>query len=119
VLGWRLKGASATDGAPFYGLPFVWMRGISAMRYQGEAVAQVETEARWRVKGPWHLVGFVGYGDTWSDLEGFETGDLILAGGAGLRFDIAPRLGFMTGIDVARGPSQWAFYLQFGHAWTR
>ena len=117
VVGWRVRGKTVTDGAPFYGLPFVWMRGISAMRYQGEAIAQAETEVRWTVKGPWNLVGFVGYGDTWSDIPAIDAEDTILAGGVGFRVNIAPLLGFMTGIDVARGPEDTAVYLQFGHAW--
>jgi hypothetical protein len=117
VVGWRAKG-TATDGhVPFYGLPFVYMRGIPAMRYQGDSVAQIETEVRWDIKGPWSIVGFVGYGNTWSDLPGGDTEDLIFAGGAGVRVNIAPKLGFRTGIDIARGPEEWAIYLQFGQAW--
>ena len=45
-----------------------------------------------------------------------ETCGLYL-GGVGFRFNIAPKLKFRTGIDVARGPEEWAIYLQFGHAW--
>ena len=40
------------------------------------------------------------------------------SGGGGFRYLIARQLGFQTGIDVARGPEEWAFYLQFGSAWV-
>ena len=116
-MGWRAKGAATDGDTPFWALPFVWMRGIPAMRYQGDSVAQIETEARWDFKGPWSLVGFLGYGQTWSDRLIFDTDDQILAGGAGIRVNIAPKLKFRTGIDIARGPEEWAIYLQFGHAW--
>lgn len=26
-------------------------------------------------------------------------------------------LGLLSGVDVARGPEQWAFYIQVGQAW--
>jgi hypothetical protein len=117
VVGWRAKGEAINGDPPFYSLPFVWMRGIPAMRYQGDTVAQVETEVRWTIKGPWNLVGFVGYGNTWSDNPSLDSDDLILSGGAGVRIEIARKLGFMTGIDIARGPEEWAVYLQFGQAW--
>jgi hypothetical protein len=82
-----------------------------------DSVAQIETEARWDFKGPWSLVDFLGYGQTWSDVPVLDSDDLILAGGAGFRVNIAPKLNFRTGIDIARGPEEWTIYLQFGHAW--
>jgi hypothetical protein len=31
-----------------------------------------------------------------------------------------PAIGYsVAGADVARGPEQWAFYVQFGSAWMR
>lgn len=117
VLGWRVKGSTVDGDAPFWALPFVFMRGIPAMRYQGDSMAQIETEARWDFKGPWSMVFFAGYGDTWTEIPLGKTDDLILAGGTGIRFNIAPKLKFRTGIDIARGPEEWTIYLQFGHAW--
>jgi hypothetical protein len=40
------------------------------------------------------------------------------AGGAGFRYLIARQLGFLTGIDIARGPEEWAFYIQVGSSWA-
>ena len=36
--------------------------------------------------------------------------------GGGFRYLIARRLGLKTGIDIPRGPEEWAFYLQVGSA---
>ena len=47
VLGVRGKVDTVTGDTPFYVVPFIDMRGIPVLRYQGEATAVVETEARW------------------------------------------------------------------------
>ena len=39
--------------------------------------------------------------------------------GAGVRYLIAKELGLRFGIDVARGPEDWAFYIVTGDAWFR
>jgi hypothetical protein len=28
-------------------------------------------------------------------------------------------LGLLAGVDIARGPEEWAFYIQVGQAWGR
>jgi hypothetical protein len=40
-----------------------------------------------------------------------------LAGGGGFRYLLARKLGLQTGIDVARGPEETAFYIQVGSSW--
>lgn len=35
----------------------------------------------------------------------------------GLRYFIARRFGAHVGFDIAKGPEDTVFYLQFGHAW--
>ena len=39
--------------------------------------------------------------------------------GGGFRYLVARRLGLKAGIDIARGPEEWAFYIQVGSAWLR
>jgi hypothetical protein len=39
--------------------------------------------------------------------------------GAGFRYKIARLLGLRMGVDVARGPEEWAFYIVFGNAWIK
>ena len=41
----------------------------------------------------------------------------VHAGGFGFRYLVARVLGIQTGIDVARGPEKWAFYVVFGSSW--
>jgi len=120
VLGWRLDGRFVNGDPPFYALPFIDLRGIPAMRYQGEDVLVTEVEARWNFSGRWTLVGFTGVGaaeDSLDDLIGSGDRDLRHTYGAGARYLIARRLGMQAGIDLARGPEDTAVYLQFGSAW--
>ena len=119
VLGWRLDGRFASGDIPFYALPYIDLRGIPALRYQGDDVLITEIEASWNLRSRWTLVGFTGVGraeDGFSDL--FDSGgDLRHTYGIGARYLIARRLGMKAGFDVARGPEETAFYLQVGGAW--
>ncbi|HVO49973.1 MAG TPA: BamA/TamA family outer membrane protein [Thermoanaerobaculia bacterium] len=117
VLSTRLRTQAVVGDAPFYALPFVQLRGIPAMRYQGETAVSVDGEARWAATKRWWLVAFAGAG--WTD-AGSTRGLVdksVHAGGAGFRYLIARRLGILTGLDFAKGPEQWALYVVFGSSW--
>jgi hypothetical protein len=111
----RFDGNAVWGDVPFYAQPFVVLRGIPAMRYQGEAAGEGEIDLRLRVWRRWSLVGFVGLGWT----AGSTSGDdgPYPAGGGGIRYLLARRLGMQVGIDVARGPEDTAFYIIVGNAW--
>ena len=119
VLGWRLHGGFGTGDIPFYALPFIDLRGIPALRYQGEKVLVTEIETRWNVTQRWSLVFFGGVGRTADSSAEFTDSDDRWAGGTGVRYLIARLLGLYTGVDIARGPEDWVFYIQVGSAWGR
>jgi hypothetical protein len=104
---------------PFYLQPFVMMRGVPAMRYQGEKVAQLETELRWQFWQRYSLVGFVGSGAAQDQLQQFTRSTVVTAGGAGLRYEIARKYGLHAGFDIAWGRDGSAVYIQVGSAWMR
>lgn len=119
VLGLRVE-VSALDGsAPFYAYPYVSMRGIPALRYQGKRVGVIEVEGRWNILPRWAIVGFAGAGAVSShEILGFKIlKDDIFAGGAGVRYSLMRDLGLWLGIDVARGPEEWYGYITVGQAW--
>jgi hypothetical protein len=118
VLGWRLHGGFSSGDVPFYALPFIDLRGIPAMRYQGKNVLATEFETRWNVNERWSLVFFGGVGRTANSLSDFSDSANRWAGGTGFRYLVARLLGMYTGIDIARGPEDWAFYIQVGSAWS-
>jgi hypothetical protein len=116
-LGLRLQGERVSGDAPFFGYPFVSLRGIPAMRYQGEDVVTAEAEYLWGFTPRWSAAIFVGAGKTTSiGVLGVE-GDTVAAGGLGIRYRLARKLGLQGGIDVARGPEDTSIYLTIGSAW--
>lgn len=121
TLGARADYAWSSDGTPFFLRPYVSLRGVSAMRYQGDQMASTEIEARWQFHGRWSVVAFGGAGKTWSrrndDSESF-TQD-VASGGLGFRYEIASKFGLHVGVDVAHSPGTTAFYLVVGNAWFR
>lgn len=108
------------DGdAPFYARPYIYMRGIPAMRYPGERVGVVEGEVRWQFLGRWSVVAFGGVGSARIDEGPAPRTKTAGAGGLGFRYEIAHRFGLHVGVDVARGPDDTAVYLTVGNAWFR
>ena len=119
VLGLRGE-VETVDGkfvdVPFYQYPSVDLRGIPVMRYQGEDVVVAETELGWNFTTRWTVLGFAGAGRT-KDVGPDDSTTTVYSKGLGLRYFIARRFGMHVGFDVAKGPEDTAFYLQFGHAW--
>jgi hypothetical protein len=73
VLGLRLDGRFVDGDAPFWGLPFIQIRGIPSLRYQGENVFVTEVEPRWDFTYRWSVTGFAGI--DWTVDEIYEVGD--------------------------------------------
>ena len=98
---------------PFWYRPFVELRGVPALRYQGRYVFVAETEERIDFTRRWSGVAFGGAGvaaATWQ-------ATLAWNGGGGFRYLLARRFGVRAGLDVARGPEDWAVYVILGNAW--
>jgi len=118
-LGLRTDASLSFDDVPFYLRPYINLRGVAAMRYVGEHMAEMELEARWQFWRRFSLVGFVGTGVAWNDLDRFDNRQNVVTGGVGFRYELARKYGLHMGIDVAFGPDQPAIYIQFGSAWFR
>jgi len=119
TLGLRADTGMSFGRTPFYMRPSITLRGVAALSYQGQEMAQLETELRWQFWKRYSLVGFTGGGVVWNNLERFKSDRTVLTGGVGLRYEIARKYGLHMGIDVAFGPSDPALYVQFGSAWFR
>jgi hypothetical protein len=117
--GLRLDVQSSFEDTPFYLLPFISLRGVPAMRYQGKTTYLAETEFRWDFTARWSLTAFTGYGEALPVREELFRKQRAYNFGAGFRYLVARLYGMRMGVDVARGPEDWAFYLQFGSSWFR
>ncbi|MEZ5275217.1 MAG: BamA/TamA family outer membrane protein [Opitutaceae bacterium] len=111
TLGLRGQITTSSEETPFYLRPFVYLRGVPAMRYQGEDMAQLEAELCWQFWERYSLVGFAGTGAAWNEWTKFERRQSVVAGGGGFRYEIAREYGIHAGLDVAFGPENTAIYI--------
>lgn len=118
-LGLRGAAKASADDTPFFLRPFVMLRGVQAMRYQGEQAAEGEAELRWQVHSRFSVLGFAGVGTARSEIGERERDESVSAGGAGFRYLVSRRHGLHMGIDVADGPDDPIWYVIFGNAWLR
>jgi len=115
----RVLGQFATKEVPFYYKPYIQLRGTPSMRYQGMQTIEIETEERWNFYRRWSVVLFTGAGKAFEDKKGSENTELVWNAGTGFRYLLARKFGLQMGLDVARGPDQWGYYVVFGYSWMR
>jgi hypothetical protein len=115
----RIDWQHAIGDPPFYLLPFVELRGVPSVRYQGRTTALVETEQRIDFNLRWSAVAFGGVAKAFAHASEMNDAEWIYNAGAGFRYLLARKFKLRAGLDVARGPEEWAYYIVFGSAWTR
>ena len=123
--------ASGDDREPYMAKPSINLRGIPAMRYQGEKMLLAEAQLRWEFIDRWNLVFFGGAGKVYGDEIRLEPGTGIIkenlsfqdapthpAGGVGFRYELARKFGLWSGLDFATSEeNDFAFYITIGSAW--
>jgi len=119
TLGLRGDYQWASEGTPFFLRPYIKLRGVEAMRYQGDDMASVEVEARWQVRGRWSLIGAAGYGSARTDRELYSATRDIVSSAVGFRYELARKFGLHAGMDVGFSSGTTAVYFQIGNAWFR
>ena len=135
ILGLRVEGeavnSSSDENVPYVTYPSINMRGIQAMRYQGEKMLLGEMQVRWEFKDRWNLVLFGGSGKVYGEENRFELGTGVVkenvsfkdapshwAGGVGFRYELARKFGLWGGLDFATNEeNDFAFYITVGSAW--
>jgi len=105
-----------------YLYPFISMRGLPLLKYQGGSVVTVQTEFSYNFTPRWEGTLFGGVGKAFSkqvvgsDVS-FSNAENIIAGGVGFRYLIAEKFGLKAGIDIATSKDGTSFYIQMGTAW--
>ncbi|MCX2980252.1 glyceraldehyde-3-phosphate dehydrogenase [Halieaceae bacterium IMCC14734] len=114
AVGLRLDASFLSGDAPFWALPFISMRGIPALRYQGENVVTAEVQGAWSLHPRWQLLGFAGAGQATQDRDNLGDAETHVSYGAGFRYLAVRQLGLNMGLDVAKGPEETVWYVSFG-----
>lgn len=117
VLGLRFDASTVHGSPPYFAVPYVSIRGIPALRYQGDRAGVAEIEGRYEIAPRWALLAFGGIGWTNTTSDAQESENAIRAYGTGFRFQALPDNNVWVGIDIARGPEESAWYVQLGHPW--
>ena len=115
VISGRIEGQHVTGDAPFFAVPYVQLRGIPALRYQGDSVIMGEAELRYRFAKRWTVLAFAGLG--WRDEGPLQHDDSIYNLGIGGRYKVLKDREVWMGIDIAQGPEDLHWYVQVGQAW--
>lgn len=113
----RVDPSLSFGDTPFYALPAVRNRGVSATDYQNEYAVSSELQGRWNVWRRWSLIGFVGLGWAGGDIDALDDSEFVPSGGGGFRYLIARLLDIHMGMDFAGSEGEFAFYFQVGTGW--
>ena len=119
ISGTRLDGQQIIGDPPFFILPYINMRGVEAARYQGNGTALAEEEIRWDFYRRWSITLFGGAGKAVDDWKDFGSSEWIASYGSGFRYLLARQFSLRTGVDVAKGPDGWTYYIVFGTSWVK
>jgi len=117
VLGLRLEYQAVSGDVPFFAYPYVSLRGIPALRYQGDRVVIGEIEGRYNFSSKWAMIAYAGSGKVSSNPPIFDSDQDIYSYGLGARYKIFDVQNVWVGIDIARGPEETNWYIQVGQAW--
>ncbi len=119
VGGLRIDGQQAFSNPPFFMLPYIDMRGIPINRYQGNADILTEAEFRWDFLTRWSIMLYGGTGKAFDEWSKFGQAELVYSYGTGFRYLVARKFGLRMGVDIARGPEDFAYYIIFGSSWLK
>jgi hypothetical protein len=117
--GLRLEGSDTFGDTPFFLKPSINLRGIPGGRYQADNTMETEAEFRWDAYRRWSAVFYGGAGVAFNDLDSMFDDPVRLTYGTGFRYLLARKFKLRMGVDVAKGPESWAYYIVFGSNWMR
>ncbi|MGI9261697.1 MAG: BamA/TamA family outer membrane protein [Woeseiaceae bacterium] len=109
--------ASTGSLLPPFSVPSITLRGVPALRYQGNAVIAAEAEVTWQIDPRWSVLAFAGAGRAANEIDDLDEQSTRVTKGGGFRYLIARQYGFEMGLDIAVGPEETVFYIQAGTAW--
>lgn len=119
TVGLRIDGQQTFGDPPFYFLPYLDMRGVPVNRYQGKADILSELELRWDLYKRWSLMAYSGTGKAFDNWNEWSDTKYVFTYGTGFRYLLARKFKLRVGVDVAKGPESWTYYIVFGSNWLK
>jgi hypothetical protein len=119
ISGFRVETNFMFGDPPFYALPSLALRGVPAVRFQGYTTALIETEQRVDLSLRWSAISFCRIGKSNGTNESFGDAETAYNLEAAFGILLQDYSGIRAGIDVAKGPDSWGWYIVFGHNWNR
>ena len=116
-LGVRLDMDMAGGTLPFYAVPYIELKGIPALRYQGKKIVTTEARLNWEFHPRWQVAAFVGAGRAAEDIDDLSDAPSRVSRGVGFRYMAVRKLGMNMGLDFAKGPEEEVVYISFGTRW--
>ena len=116
-LGVRVDMDMAGGSMPFYAVPYIEMKGIPALRYQGKKIVTSEARLNWEFHPRWQVAAFVGAGRAAENIDDLSDAPSRVSRGVGFRYMGVRRLGMNMGLDFAKGPEEEVVYISFGTRW--
>jgi hypothetical protein len=116
-LGLRMDLDMVDGNAPFYAVPYIELKGIPALRYQGKKIITSEARLTWEFHPRWQIAAFAGAGRAVQDLSDLNDAPSRVSQGLGFRYMGVRKLGMNMGLDFAKGPEDNVVYISFGTRW--
>ncbi len=120
VLAWQASGCVSNGDAPFYQLCMFGasrrIRGYPVGRYQDKSMLAGQAEWRWNFRPRWGVVAFGGLGQVGKNFSDFTGGNVLVAGGVGVRWMASVENRVNLSVDYALGENDDYLYIYVGEA---
>ena len=104
----------AGDNTPFYAKPYIGLRGVPAMRYQGNEVSTFENQWRVDLFKNISMVAFTGVGKSYNSFQEFSESQWVYNIGTGIRYTLKNVDNLRVGVDVAWSNESFAWGISLG-----
>ena len=119
TLGYRVDIVTTGDGAPFYDLAGLNLRGFPMGLYTDKSAASAQVQINHRFHPRWIGLVFGGGGRIADTIPGLGGEPTRWAGGAGMRFVLNEKQRLSLGVDVTIGNEEVGVYIQMGDGLSR
>ena len=114
VVALRTRLQSASDGTPFFDLPYLDMRGFARDRYQSRNTLSVSADWRYMFAPRWGVAAFAEVGRFAPTLKALSDGRTITSYGGGVRWKATAERELNLGLDFAISTDDKAVFIQIG-----